>query len=57
MAQRMATSTAFAFEPMFEPMKTVEGKIQSVEPDGMTLTLVNGPTFTASPSLSTEPLR
>ena len=57
MASVLATSTAFAFESMFEPMKSVEGKIQSVEPDGMTVTLVNGPTFTASPSLSTEPLK
>jgi hypothetical protein len=56
-ASVLATSTAFAFGPMFESMKAVEGKIQSMAPDGRTVTLVNGPTFTASPSLSTEPLQ
>jgi hypothetical protein len=54
MATVLATSTA-AFA--FAPMKVVEGNIQSVAPDGKTVTLVNGPTFTASPSLSTEPLQ
>jgi hypothetical protein len=53
MATVLATSTAFAFESM----KAVEGKIQSMAPDGKTVTLVSGPTFTASPSLSTAPLK
>jgi hypothetical protein len=57
MASLLATSTAFAFGSMFEPMNAVQGKIQSVSPDGKTVMLVNGPTFTASPSLSTEPLK
>lgn len=50
----LATATA-AFA--FAPMQAVEGKIQSVAPDGKTVTLVNGPTFTVSPSLSIEPLQ
>ncbi len=57
MASVLATSTAFAFGSMFEPMNAVQGKIQSVSPDGKTVTLVSGPTFTAWPSLSTEPLK
>ncbi len=57
MASLLATSTAFAFGSMFEPMNAVQGKIQSVSPDGKTVTLVNGPTFTTWPSLSTEPLK
>lgn len=57
MAGVFATSTAFAFGPMSEPMKAVEGKVQSIAPDGRTVTLVNGPTFTAWRSLSTEPLQ
>jgi hypothetical protein len=51
MAGVLATSTAaFAFQ-------AVQGQIQSVAPDGKTVTLVSGPTFTASPSLSTVPLK
>ncbi len=57
MAGVLASSTAFAFGPIIAPMKAVQGKIQSVSPDGKDVALVNGPTFTASPSLSTEPLK
>lgn len=54
MATVLAVSgSAFAFTSM----KAIEGKIANVAPDGRSVSLVDGPTFTVSPSLSTERLR
>jgi len=36
--------------------KAVMGTIQSVDPSGRTVTLLNGPTFTVAPNVSTEQL-
>jgi Cu/Ag efflux protein CusF len=37
--------------------KAVEGTIQSVDPAGQTVTLVDGMTFTVAPAVSTEALQ
>jgi hypothetical protein len=51
-ATLFAASTAFAFESF----KATEGTVQSVDPAGKTLTLVNGMTLTIPSNLSTESL-
>ena len=49
----LAGSPALAFAPS----KAVEGRIQSVDPSGKTVTIINGPTFTVAPNVSTEQLK
>ena len=49
----LAGSPALAFAPR----KAVEGRIQSVDPSGRTVTLINGPTLTVAPNVSTEQLK
>ncbi len=48
----LAVSTAFAAS-----VKSFEGTIAGVSPDGTTVTLVNGPTLSVARRLSVEPLR
>ncbi len=45
-------STALAAETM----QTVEGRVQSVDPAGRTVTLLGGMTLTIPPNISAEPL-
>ena len=49
----LAASTAFAFASL----KATEGMVQSVDPAGKTLTLVNGMTLTVAPNVSIESLK
>lgn len=49
----LAASTAFALDSF----KVTEGTIQSVDPAGQTLTLVNGMTLTVAPNVSAESLQ
>jgi hypothetical protein len=51
-ATLFAASTAFAFDSL----KATLGTVQSVDPVGKTLTLVNGMTLTIPSNLSTESL-
>jgi len=37
--------------------KAIEGRIQSVDPSGKIVTLINGPTFTVAPNVSTVQLK
>ena len=52
-------ATLFAASPAFalESPKATEGTIQSVDPAGQTLTLVNGMTLTVAPNVSIESLK
>jgi hypothetical protein len=51
-ATLFAASTAFALDSY----QTTEGVVQSVDPAGQTLTLVNGMTLTIPSNISAEPL-
>jgi hypothetical protein len=51
-ATLFAASTAFALDSF----KATEGTVQSVDPAGKTLTLVNGMTLTIPSNISTESL-
>ena len=53
LATVFAASAAFALESL----KATEGTIQSVDPAGQTLTLVNGMTLTVAPNVSIESLQ
>ena len=41
----------------FASRRAVEGTIQSVDPSGKSVTLVDGTTFTVAPNVSTEQLK
>jgi hypothetical protein len=57
-ATLFAASTAFALDSWqtTEGYKATEGTVQSVDPAGQTLTLVNGMTLMIPSNISTEPL-
>jgi hypothetical protein len=61
MAGMLASSTAFAMGAhktgLGAAFEATSGTVARLDPDGKTVALVNGPTFTVSPSLSTEPLQ
>jgi hypothetical protein len=60
-AATLASSAAFAMSPwpetLRQPFQATSGTVDRIDPDGRSVTLVNGPTFTVSPSLSVEPLQ
>jgi hypothetical protein len=57
-ATLFAASTAFALDSFTatDGFKATQGTVQSVDPAGKTLTLVNGMTLTVAPNISAEPL-
>jgi len=61
MAITLNASAAFAMSPwpeaLRQPFQASSGTVARIEPDGKSVTLVNGRTFTVSPSLSIEPLQ